>query len=275
MTQSDAARDQWVRFRASLREQLEHTPTDRLRDAWFSCAERTTFYTRDLLPRVAADLKLDIAPELFRVDMALGLPSPTGVVPLVWIESENDLTGITHEVRKLASLSGPLKVLICCCEWDDAPGAWQHGGRKRQCLEEWSAILRSHGQAWPDASVFAIVVGEWNASLRFYATVLDALGNSADDHAVLLDRTVGVPPPSVDDRFIVHVTDQGPMTIADMARRCQTSEARIQSILKWAQTSRNGQERYSIEANDQQINVRSKGSWRREILERDGRPEPQ
>ena len=119
------------------------------------------------------------------------------MVPLVWIESENDLTDITHEVRKLASLSGPLKVLITCCEWDDTPGAWPHGGQKRE-LEKWTAILREHCQAWHSVSVFAVIVGEWNGTngtLRFYAIAFDAMGNLVDDHSILLGRTVGEPPP--------------------------------------------------------------------------------
>ncbi len=274
MAQFEAARDQWVRFRASLREQLERTATERFSEAWHIEAERTAFYVRELLPRVAADLKLEKAAELFRVDMAMGLQSPAGVVPLVWIESENSADTATHEVRKLASLSGPVNVLITCCEWDDTPGAWRHGGRKRQYLEHWAAIVRSHGQTWPTASVFAIIVGEWNTTkLRFYVTALDANGDPIEDDSILFDRTVGPAPPSIDDRFILDVTDHGPMTVAEMARRCQTTERRIQSILEWARTKREGQNRYSIETRGDTVTVRSKGQWRREILERYGQPD--
>jgi hypothetical protein len=76
---------------------------------------------------------------------------------------------------------------------------------------------------------------------------------------------------SVDERFILDVTDHGPMTIAEMARRCDSSEARIKSILAWAQTSRQGQYRYSIKIDGEEITVGSNGDWRREILERFGR----
>src|SRR5439155_27353789 len=100
MMQFDVACEHWSNFRASIHDQLERTPTERLRDAWSAEAERTAFYMGDLLPRVASDLKLETGHELFRVDMAMGVPSPMGIVLLVWIESENDLAGITHEMRK-------------------------------------------------------------------------------------------------------------------------------------------------------------------------------
>jgi hypothetical protein len=267
--QSEAARDYWVRFRASFREQLERTSTDRFGDAWHSEPERTAFYVRDILPPVAADLKLQKAPELFRVDMAMGVASPVGMVPLIWIESENNADTATHEVRKLAALSGPVKVLITCCDWDDAPGAWKHGGKRNHYLEQWLSIVRSYAQTWPSASVFAIVVGEWNDTrLRFYATVLDSDGDITEDNTILFDKTVGPAPPSVDERFILDVTDHGPMTLSEMARRCDSSEARINSILGWAQTSRQGQRRYSIKVDGEKITVASKGDWRREIVER-------
>ena len=164
-------------------------------------------------------------------------------------------------------------MLFTCCEWDDTPGAWGHGGEKRGYLEKWAAIVRSHGQAWPTASVFAIIVGEWNATkLRFYVTALDANGDRIEDDSILFDRTVGAAPPSIDDRFILNVTDHGPMTVAEMARRCQTTERRIQAILVWAQTKREGQTRYSIETHGDTVTVRFKGQWRREILERYERP---
>jgi hypothetical protein len=273
MAQSESAREHWTAFRASLREQLVRTTSERFRDAWHVEPERTAFYVDEILPRVAADLKLETSAELFRIDLAMGLPSATGMVPLIRIESENDADTATYEVRKLAALSGPVKVLITCCEWDDTTGAWRHGGRKGQYLERWLAIARAHGQAWPTISMFTVVVGEWNDTrLCFYATVLDtATGRLVEENSILFERTVGPAPPSVDDRFILEVTDHGPMTVAEMARRCQTTERRIESILKWAETKRTGQHRYGIETIGAIITVQSKGDWRRQILQRYGR----
>jgi hypothetical protein len=174
MAQSDAAHGYWVRFKSSFRKKLDSTSIERFGDAWHSEPERTLFYVWDILPQVAADLKLQNVPELFRVDMAMGAASPAGTVPLIWIESENNADTATHEVRKLVALSGAVKVLITCCEWDDSPGAWKHGGKRNHYLNQWLSIVRSHAQVWPSASVFAVVVGEWHDTrLRFYATVLD------------------------------------------------------------------------------------------------------
>jgi hypothetical protein len=272
MAQSEAAREYWNGFRATLREQLAHITSERFSDAWHVEPERTAFYVREILPRVAAGLKLETAAELFLVDLAMGLPSQAGMVPLIWIESENNADTATYEVRKLAALSGPVKVLITCCEWDDTTGAWRHGGRKRQYLEQWLTIVRSHSQAWPTISVFAIVVGEWNDTrLRFYVTALDTVTGGLIEDSILFERTVGPAPPSVDVRFILEVTDHGPMTVAEMARRCRTTERRIESILEWAKTKREGQNRYRIETSGDTVTVHFKGDWQRQILQRYGR----
>jgi len=188
------AHELWSIFRVSVCNQLEHTSTERFRNVWHNDRARTAFYTGDLFPRIASDLKFETFCELFRVDMAMGLLSPAGLIPLVWVESENNSNSASQEVKKLACLSGPLKVLITCDEWDETPGAWRHGGRKTRLLQSWTTILQSHSQLLPTQSLFAILVGEWNNSrstLRFYGTTLDATGKRIEDDSILMERDIG------------------------------------------------------------------------------------
>lgn len=189
----------WTGFRGSICTHLKNTPTEEFWNIWHNVGRRTDFYISHLLPRVASDLQLKTVFELFKVDMAMGRQSSTGaVVPLVWIESENNSSTAQDEVRKLVCLSGPLKVLITCDEWDSTPGAWPHGGKKTKLLQSWTAILNSHYQIWHNPSVFAILVGEWNgprSTLRFYATVFDAMGERIErieNDSILLDRNISV-----------------------------------------------------------------------------------
>ena len=196
---TEQSNELWSRFRASLGKRLERTSSERFELAWQSRSNRTSFILTELLPNVAADLELTPRSELFKVDMAMGRSDPSCFVPIVWIESENDVSSIDHEVRKLAALSGPLKVLFACCEWDSTPGVYVHGGAQRQCLAEWSNVLRSHGEAWPSHAVFAVVVAEWNEHLRFFVTAFDGMGTCIDVHDVLFERPMAVGPAQLTD----------------------------------------------------------------------------
>ena len=180
--------DLWVQFRLSLRRRLHATSDEAFERAWASSRHRTTFLLNELLPTVADDLGMTTKSELFRVDMAMGRQPSGAFVPFIWIESENSVHSADYEVRKLAALASPLKVLFVCCEWDNTPGAWPHGGLQDERIEGWTNIMRAHGDAWESRSVFAIVVAEWNVDLRFYATAFDGVGVCVDRHEILFER---------------------------------------------------------------------------------------
>jgi len=180
----------WKKFRDSLKGNLEAANQAALKNAWNSQPERTEFYTRKLLPKVAEDLGLYCTTELFKVDFALCAKSTSGhMVPLIFIESENDACSATHEMWKLCSLSAPLKVLISCIEWCEDPGYWPPfgiKGEKSRLLLDWKSIIKAHNEVWPQPCVYGIVIGELKENtLRFYSYGLGANGCELDPEGVL------------------------------------------------------------------------------------------
>lgn len=183
--------DLWERFCKALGRQLDAATDEQLQRAWSAHTERTRFYTGQLLRNVAQDLHLRFNTELFKVDFAMWTKGAGGGVPIVFIESENDASSAHHEVRKLACISAPLRVLFVTIQWDESPGVWPSGGMRRKLLDHWSSIIKEYQGVWPRSGIFALVVGEWQPShvLRFYANAFDADGNLlADEDQILMER---------------------------------------------------------------------------------------
>jgi hypothetical protein len=55
--------------------------------------------------------QLETGNELFKVDFAISRNSDGIKVPIIFIESENNVESADHEVRKLVNLAAPLRVL--------------------------------------------------------------------------------------------------------------------------------------------------------------------
>ncbi len=183
----------WRCFREQFSAQLQGTEKLVLQTAWSSSAERTSFYSNTLLPRVADALNLAVKTELFKVDVALCAKSSTGHdVPLIFVESENNAFTATHEVSKLCCLSAPLRVLITCVEWNETPDFWPSGGTRARLLSEWQDIMRAHCQFWPQPGVIGILVGEWGTDnkLRFYAMAIGNNGDTCESESIVFEEAM-------------------------------------------------------------------------------------
>lgn len=182
----------WCSFKNNFKKIIENSTQAELIKAWESQTERTTFYTKSVLPKVASELGLHYIPEMFKVDFVMCGKSSNGhEVPLIFIESENNAGSAYKEIQKLCSVSSPLKVLISCVEWCEDPGYWSSGGEKSKLLEEWRSIMAAHNEVWPQPSVYGIIIGEMkNDVLRFYSIGLSASGSEIDTHQILVDRRI-------------------------------------------------------------------------------------
>jgi len=180
----------WYSFRDSMVAALSTVEGDRIIAAWGSQTARTSFYRDYLLKSVAQDLEVSVAPELFKVDFVMTALSSSGLqVPVIFIESENIATSASHEVRKLAVLAVPLRILITVGEWSDL---WPSGGLRKILLPQWQAIIRAHAEMWPHPGWLGVVVGEWgpDSHLRFYTVALGPDGEIRDPEATRVDRYV-------------------------------------------------------------------------------------
>ncbi len=92
----------WFCFRDSLVETLRTVDKQRLIDAWQSQTARTSFYRDHILKKVAQDIDLVVASELFKVDFVMAAQSSSGLqIQVIFIESENIAASASHEVSKL------------------------------------------------------------------------------------------------------------------------------------------------------------------------------
>jgi hypothetical protein len=181
----------WGNFRNILEEKLKAANEADQKIAWCSPTERTKFYAEKLLPELEKALNFSLEYEFLNVDYALCDQSTR--VPLIFIESENFAESAAEEMRKLCSLSAPLKVLICVTEWCEEPGYWPPlVGQKSKLLEEWKKIIKAHYEIWPQACLYGIVIGERKENtLRFYSYGLWADGRGGDPHKeILVERKI-------------------------------------------------------------------------------------
>lgn len=187
----------WDRFQDEFRSLAENWDERELGTVWSSSAYRTNFVTR-FLGRLADGLELRLERELWKVDYALSVTCEGINVPVIFIESENnikDVVGASGEVRKLCCHSAPLKVLLTVGEWDETPGVWKGRSLRRE-LSAWQEIVRAHGAVWPHRGLFGIVVGEWTnlsstvGRLRFYVNAIRPDGTlvSPDSDRIIFER---------------------------------------------------------------------------------------
>jgi hypothetical protein len=148
---------------------------------------------------VAHDLTLEFSREWLTVDYAMwSRPIDGGQrTPIVLVESENVPSGADHEVRKLCSLSAPLRVLITVAQWEDEAPRWKSKGQRTVLSQHWHAIREAYAASWPDAGIVGVVVGEWGPpdddTLRFYAFELSTASPPYPEQP-LLARPMGHQP---------------------------------------------------------------------------------
>jgi hypothetical protein len=174
----------WSEFFNQFVQQVRAQQYSMLVDAWVSSNNRTRLYTERVLPRIAEELGYKSQPELFRVDLSFGTEVPVAgaapiYVPVIQIESENVALGAGHEMRKLASLHAPLKVLISCGEW----GSHWPKPIKERCLTEWQSILGAYHSVWPRVGLTGVIVAEFydpERKFRFFGYLLDERGHALE-----------------------------------------------------------------------------------------------
>ncbi|WP_426392270.1 hypothetical protein [Variovorax sp. R-27] len=156
-----------------------------------SNTQRTQFYARLLLPRVSADLGMVHGKEEFKVDHVIARLSRNGhAIPSIYVESENNFSEATHEIRKLCSLNSPLRVLITFTQKQFKPEPAAGAYAK---LREWQAIIREHHEDNEDfrGTLAVIVARVEKGQLLFTACAFHKTGDLAWPLSVLVERDLG------------------------------------------------------------------------------------
>ncbi|WP_028491962.1 hypothetical protein [Thioalkalivibrio sp. ALE19] len=181
----------WREFRTAFESALEGMTDEEFREAWKGCAARTKRYEEHVLPEVANTMGLKFQKEDFKVDFTLcEVDSSGNAVPIVFIESENNARSADHEVRKLACLHAPLKVLVVCAEWSNDQGDWSHKGDRDDLSSMWAKQINAHNAVWPSTSVTGVIVAEWNRTMRYYSLAFGPRGEIVDPHECFFDREI-------------------------------------------------------------------------------------
>jgi hypothetical protein len=187
----------WADFVANFKLALKSADAEAFQKAWSTQTYRTEFYRTLILRRVAQAMGYEFETELFKVDFAMWTRVGSQMVPVVFIESENAASTATHEIRKLAYITAPLRVLITVVEWDETVGVWESGGFRSELLKEWQSIVRAYNSVWPRTGLIGLIVGEWRRDnvLRFYARAIDPEGNlvGPEPDEIIFESTMARP----------------------------------------------------------------------------------
>lgn len=145
---------------------------------WNSKTERTKIYY-EILEQIATELFYEIdgepnrthfTKEHCRIDFVIGPKlddknPKSQVIPIIAIESENDVKGAEKEISALCSMKSPIKVLITCAIWDSDKTTSQP--LRADLLRSWRHIYCKYKETIPSADEkFWIIVGEGPAKKR-------------------------------------------------------------------------------------------------------------
>lgn len=171
----------WTTFKNYLVESINETDKSVFELAWKSKPERTQFYFDTLLPKIAAKMNLEFEKEMnLRVDGTFYKKAgQSSKIPIILLESENDAFTSHGEFHKLCLLNAPLKVLMICNDWNDA-------SKKMLTEKFWGYIIEDFAEESSLTGFFAIIIGEWNETLKFHTYVYDNMGNSIESEDALL-----------------------------------------------------------------------------------------
>jgi len=156
----------WVNFKTAFCEALDETDKTKFLEAWQSLPTKTVYYEWTLMPAVAAKLGFRMQTERHRSDYTF---LNSDAVPIIFGESENNHTTAGQEMECLCSLASPLKFLLICCTWQAT--------EERKFLPWWAEIIRNRHAVVSMDCLYAIVVLEWDTSMKCSFTLLDTTGN--------------------------------------------------------------------------------------------------
>lgn len=131
----------WQVFKKKLITSLKADP-EGLLQSWGSKANRTEYYFKNLLPKIAFEMGYSFKSEKpLRVDgLFYKTASQSTPIPYIVIESENNIHSSSEEIEKLCFISAPLKVLFVVNEWNDILS-------KKIASEYWEYIIGDFAQA--------------------------------------------------------------------------------------------------------------------------------
>ncbi len=171
----------WNQFKVAFVEEIESVSDEILLESWQSNPKRTSFYFELILPKIATKLGL-----LFKKEKPLradGIFYQTGSqkteIPIVVIESENDILSSSDEIGKLCFISAPLKILFVVFEWTEQTS-------EKIASENWEYIIADFAEAGQLVGTTAIIIAEWTETLKFYSRVYDNVGQHIEKDSLIL-----------------------------------------------------------------------------------------
>ena len=109
-------------------------------------------------------MQLDFEKEkVFRVDGIFYKKAKNDFkVPIIFIESENNLDSTETEIYKLCCLNAPLKIIFICHEWSEE--------KKEDTTEgHWDYIINDFKQENILIGHLGVIVAEWMDELKFHS----------------------------------------------------------------------------------------------------------
>ena len=166
----------WASFKNALVDTANQMSTVEFEKAWTSSDQRTLFYFDTLLPNIAEKLGLLFEKEMiFRIDGVFSkIGGQNAKVPVIFLESENDIRTSEREINKLSMLNAPLKILMVCNDWND-------DAKKLIKKYYWDYIIEDFAEQIGLSGLFAVIIGEWNETLKFYTHVYNDKGQVIED----------------------------------------------------------------------------------------------
>jgi hypothetical protein len=170
----------WASFKKAFVDTTNEIKIEDFAKAWSTSGDRTMFYFNSLLQTIAKKLDLTFERELiYRIDGVFSnVGSQNTKVPIIYLESENDITTSDREVYKLCTLNAPLKILMVCNQWNES---------SKKLIKEyyWDYIIEDFAEQIGLKGVFAVIIGEWNETLRIYTHVFNEKGEVIEDSLLL------------------------------------------------------------------------------------------
>jgi len=128
----------WNDFAFEMLRELRGMSPEKRREFWGTPKDRTEFYLAldyGMIPKVAKRMGMRFVREYMRID---GVLFPENGFPQVFVESENDPTGIADsEIEKLCYVRAPLKVVVTVSRWPDESRRSRWLQDIKDCQQKW------------------------------------------------------------------------------------------------------------------------------------------
>lgn len=167
----------WHNFKKEFVAQIKQQKDEGLEAAWTGPANRTQFYVEKIFPNVAKKLGLILTTELFKVDAALAIKQqPTNwEIPVIFVESENNIDTAEQEIDKLCSLSAPVRVLITVGDMEDS--------ETKEWIDEWASLIKTYSKIWPNRGILGIIIADYR--LNFYSMAWGENGEKIEEKSLI------------------------------------------------------------------------------------------